>query len=103
MLLQRSIYRRVMRQTGQRDEDFSAVTKAVHNPFATSIDDLVDLDAGDEMTKSVRSTTRLSSLTSSCRTSIVRCEEVDSGFSVCLDWYYALELSVTTIEGSLFT
>ena len=72
----------------------------IHLPL---LDDLVDLDAGDEMTKSVRSTARLSSLTSSCRTSIVRCEEVDSGFSVCLDWYYALELSVTTIEGNLFT
>ena len=50
MLLQRIIHRRVMRQTGQRDGDFSAVTEAVHNPFATSIDDLVDLDVGDEMT-----------------------------------------------------
>ena len=49
MLLQSIIHRRVMRQTRQRDGDFSAVTKAVYNPFATSIDDLVDLNAGDEM------------------------------------------------------
>ena len=83
-------------ETFRRSQKLSTI----HLPV---LDHLVDLDAGDEMTKSVRSTARLSSLTPSCRTSIVRCEEVDSGFSVCLDLYYALELSVTTIEGNLFT